>query len=187
VSRNPAAAVGIRLPSVIDFATGRVVSSVNVPLADVPLRQVLEERLGRPVFVDNDATVAALAEAHDEHLEMVVRNLVMITLGTGVGGGLVLGAGSTGGRRVARGSSAIRSSACPLRQACPRRATFHSHWSASPRDARSTGSPRTLRPPTRPRRSGNGEGRASPCLAPMWWRPPTRGRTGRARRHNLGE
>ena len=40
-------------------------SSVNIPLADVPLREVLGERLGVPVFVDNDATVAALAEAHD--------------------------------------------------------------------------------------------------------------------------
>lgn len=84
-------AVGIGVPSVVDFETGRVVSSVNVPLADVPLRKVLQERLGVPVFVDNDATVAALAEAYDENLRPVVRNLVMITVGTGIGGGLVLG------------------------------------------------------------------------------------------------
>ena len=43
-----------------------MVSSVNIPLADIPLREVLGQRLGVPVFVDNDATVAALAEAHDE-------------------------------------------------------------------------------------------------------------------------
>ncbi len=67
-----------------------MVSSVNVPLADVPLREVLGERLGVPVFVDNDATVAALAEAHDEQLRPVIRHLVMITVGTGIGGGLVL-------------------------------------------------------------------------------------------------
>jgi len=93
--------VGIGVPSVVEFATGRVVSSVNVPLDEVPLRQVLGERLGVPVFVDNDATVAALAEAHDEHLRMVARDLVMITIGTGVGGGFVLGGriyrGATGG------------------------------------------------------------------------------------------
>ncbi len=93
--------VGVGVPSVVEFETGRVVSSVNVPLADVPLRQVLGERLGVPVFVDNDATVAALAEAHDEELRLVARNLVMLTIGTGVGGGLVLGGriyrGSTGG------------------------------------------------------------------------------------------
>ena len=50
---------------------------------------MLGERLGLPVFVDNDATLAALAEAHDGD-ELVVRDLVMFTVGTGVGGGLVL-------------------------------------------------------------------------------------------------
>jgi glucokinase len=94
-------AVGIGVPSVVEFATGRVVSSVNIPLTDVPLRQVLGDRLGVPVFVDNDATVAALAEAHDEQLKLVARNLVMLTIGTGVGGGIVLNGrtyrGATGG------------------------------------------------------------------------------------------
>ncbi|HWF75121.1 MAG TPA: ROK family protein [Solirubrobacteraceae bacterium] len=84
-------AVGIGTPSVVDFETGRAVSSVNIPLADVPLRALLGERLGVPVFVDNDATVAALAEAHDEQLRLTARNLVMITVGTGIGGGIVLG------------------------------------------------------------------------------------------------
>ncbi len=93
------AAVGIGVPSVVESATGRVVSSVNIPLTDVPLRQVLGERLGVPVFVDNDATVAALAEAHDTDLRLVVQNLVMITIGTGVGGGIVLGG------RIFRGAS----------------------------------------------------------------------------------
>ncbi len=92
------AGVGIGVPSVVEFETGRVVSSVNIPLADVPLRRVLGDRLGVPVFVDNDATVAALAEAHDEELRLVAHNLVMITVGTGVGGGLVLGG------RIYRGS-----------------------------------------------------------------------------------
>jgi len=91
--------VGVGLPSVVDFESGRVVSSANIPLADVPLREVLGERLGVPVFVDNDATVAALAEAHDEDLVMIARDLVMLTIGTGVGGGLVLGG------RIYRGAS----------------------------------------------------------------------------------
>src|ERR1700733_11940522 len=93
--------VGLGVPSVVEFQTGRVVSSANLPLADVPLRDVLGERLGVPVFVDNDATVAALGEAQDKQLRMVARDLVMITVGTGVGGGLVLGGriyrGATGG------------------------------------------------------------------------------------------
>jgi glucokinase len=84
-------AVGIGTPSVVDFESGRAVSSVNIPLADVPVRALLGERLGVPVFVDNDATVAALAEAYDEQLRLTARNLVMITVGTGIGGGIVIG------------------------------------------------------------------------------------------------
>ncbi|MGD0980457.1 MAG: ROK family protein [Solirubrobacteraceae bacterium] len=95
------AAVGIGVPSVVEFATGLVRSSVNIPLQDVPLRRVLEKALGVPVFVDNDATVAALAEAHDEQGRLDVRHLVMLTIGTGIGGGIVIGGrpyrGATGG------------------------------------------------------------------------------------------
>jgi glucokinase len=97
----PLDAVGVGVPSVVEFDTGRIVSSVNVPLKDIPLRHVLSERLGVPAFVDNDATVAALAEAHDEELRMIARDLVMITVGTGVGGGIIIGGriyrGATGG------------------------------------------------------------------------------------------
>jgi glucokinase len=82
-------AVGIGLPSLVEFATGRIRSSVNVPLKDLPLRELLSERAGLPVYVENDASCAALAEAfRDGH--MAVPHLVMFTVGTGVGGGLVL-------------------------------------------------------------------------------------------------
>ncbi len=83
-------AVGIAVPSVVDWDTGRIRSSVNIPLQDVPLREVLRERLGVPVFVDNDATCAALAEAYDDDGALVARHLVMFTVGTGVGGGIVI-------------------------------------------------------------------------------------------------
>jgi glucokinase len=88
---GPATAVGIGVPSVIDFATGTARSSVNIPLQGVPLRHLLTERLGIPTFVDNDATVAALAEAHDDHMRPVADIVVMFTVGTGVGGGIVIG------------------------------------------------------------------------------------------------
>jgi glucokinase len=82
-------AIGVGVPSQIDFATGTVVSSVNIPLEGVPLRDALESRFSVPVFVDNDANCAALAEA-----ELVdggpSRNLVALTLGTGVGGGVII-------------------------------------------------------------------------------------------------
>jgi glucokinase len=83
-------AVGVGVPSVVDFASGRIRSSVNIPLEDVPLRELLTERLGLPVFVDNDASCAALAEAYDEG-HLTCPHLVMFTIGTGVGGGTVLG------------------------------------------------------------------------------------------------
>jgi glucokinase len=93
--------VGFGVPSVVEWETGRAVSSVNIPFADLPLRQVLGDRLGVPAFVDNDATVAALAEAHDEQLRLVAHNLVILTIGTGVGGGIVINGriyrGATGG------------------------------------------------------------------------------------------
>jgi glucokinase len=98
---GPADAVGIGVPSVIDFATGTARHSVNVPLQDVPLRRLLTERLKMPVFVDNDATVAALAEAHDDDLHQIAQSLVLLTIGTGVGGGVVINGriyrGATGG------------------------------------------------------------------------------------------
>src|SRR3954454_23908336 len=82
-------AIGVGVPSQIDFATGTVVSSVNIPLEGIPLREELERRFGVPVYVDNDANCAALAEA-----ELIeggpARHLVMLTLGTGVGGGIVI-------------------------------------------------------------------------------------------------
>jgi glucokinase len=89
--RTPdAGAVGIGVPSVVDFATGRIRYSVNVPLADLPLRELLSDRVGLPVFVENDASCAALAEAY-QGSELVTSDLVMYTVGTGVGGGVVIG------------------------------------------------------------------------------------------------
>ena len=82
-------AVGIGVPSLVEFATGRIASSVNIPLRDVPLRELLSDRCGLPVYVDNDASCAALAEAFDDG-RMTCPHLVLFTVGTGVGGGLVL-------------------------------------------------------------------------------------------------
>ncbi len=103
---GPADAVGIGIPSVVDFEHGMALASVNIPLQNVPLRRVLSQRLGVPVFVDNDANVAALAEAHDDDGVPIADTLVMLTVGTGVGGGIVIGGriyrGATGAARRAR-------------------------------------------------------------------------------------
>jgi glucokinase len=84
-------AVGLGVPSVIDAAHGMAMSSVNIPLQHVPLRDILGRRLGIPVHVDNDASVAALAEAHSDDGGVIAQSVVMFTVGTGVGGGLVFG------------------------------------------------------------------------------------------------
>ena len=90
-------AIGIGVPSQIEWATGTVLASVNIPLAGVPLRDELGRRFGVPVYVDNDASCAALAEAN----AIGATELVMLTLGTGVGGGIV-----TGGR-IFRGAHGL--------------------------------------------------------------------------------
>jgi glucokinase len=83
------AALGVGVPSTIDQRTGRAVTSVNIPLAGVSLRERLEERFDVPVMVENDANAAALAE-HRLGAGRGSRHMVMLTLGTGVGGGLIL-------------------------------------------------------------------------------------------------
>src|SRR5258705_2100835 len=82
-------AVGLGIPSVIDAGRGMAMSSVNIPLQHVPLRDILGRRLNMPVHVDNDASVAALAEAHAEDGRLLAQSVVMFTVGTGVGGGMV--------------------------------------------------------------------------------------------------
>jgi glucokinase len=81
--------IGIGLPSLVDQRTGEAVSSVNVPIQGVRLRDRLTERFGLPTGLENDANAAALAE-HVFGAGRGSRHMVMLTLGTGIGGGLVL-------------------------------------------------------------------------------------------------
>jgi len=83
-------AVGFGIPCLIDQRTGMAVMAVNLPLRDLPFRDVLVERLGLPVFVDNDANCATWAEAC-AGAGAGASEVVMLTIGTGIGGGLVLG------------------------------------------------------------------------------------------------
>jgi glucokinase len=90
-AREPdVAAIGFGLPSRIDQRRGRAVASVNVPLADVDFRDRMRQRHGLPVRIDNDANAAAIAEWH-VGAARGAHHVVMLTLGTGVGGGLILG------------------------------------------------------------------------------------------------
>jgi glucokinase len=84
------AAVGFGIPSQIDQRAGVALGSVNIPLVGVPFRDVMRERLGLPVGIDNDANAAAIAE-WKVGAGRGASDLIMLTLGTGVGGGLILG------------------------------------------------------------------------------------------------
>ena len=84
------AAVGIGIPSTIDQRDGTSVFSVHVPIAGVPLRVRGEEYLRLPVAIDNDANAAAVAE-WTIGAGIGTTDMVMLTLGTGIGGGLILG------------------------------------------------------------------------------------------------
>jgi glucokinase len=82
--------IGVGTASMVDFGAGRIVESVNLPLRDVALRAVLEERFGLPAVVDNDATAATVGE-HVFGAGAGTREMLMLTLGTGVGGGIIAG------------------------------------------------------------------------------------------------
>lgn len=83
------AAVGFGIPCLMDQRTGRGVIAVNLPLFDIPFADVMTERLGLPVFVDNDANTAALAE-HRAGAARGFSEAVLLTIGTGIGSGLIL-------------------------------------------------------------------------------------------------
>jgi glucokinase len=88
-SRHDVAALGFGLPSLIDQRSGRTLSSVNLPLQHVAFRAQMAERHGLPVGLDNDANAAAIGEWR-AGAARGAENVVMLTLGTGVGGGLIL-------------------------------------------------------------------------------------------------
>jgi glucokinase len=120
-ARPDVTAVGLGIPATIDHDEGIAVSAVNLPLADLPIREIVSERVGLPVFVDNDGNVAALAE----YLYGAAQgkpHMVMLTVGTGIGGGLILDGeiyrGSTGAG-AELGHVVIQADGPPCQGNCP--------------------------------------------------------------------
>jgi glucokinase len=127
------AAVGFGLPSLIDQRRGVVADSINVPFTDVAFAAEMGRRLGLDVKIDNDANVAALAEARIG-AGKGRDNVIMLTLGTGVGGGIVLGRrlyhGSTGyGGEL--GHMVIDENGPPCQGHCPNHGCLESLASAA--------------------------------------------------------
>lgn len=86
---GPVAAIGLGIPATIDRRTGVAIFAPNAPLDHAPVRERFEARFGLPVTVDNDANAAVWAE-HVAGAARGVDDVVALTLGTGVGGGVIL-------------------------------------------------------------------------------------------------
>ncbi len=102
IALSGVSAIGIGSPGVIDSAEGNVVFWSNFGWKNVPLGDLVRRRAGIPVFVTNDANAAALGEAKFGGGKGY-SDSVMITLGTGVGGGIVMGGKLVEGYRSAGG------------------------------------------------------------------------------------
>jgi glucokinase len=117
------AAIGMGIPATIDHDKGLAVSAVNLPIENLPIRDLVREQTGLPAFVDNDANVAALAESLFGAAKGA-KDAVMLTIGTGVGGGLILGGeiyrGATGAS-AELGHMAIDMDGPPCQGNCPNR------------------------------------------------------------------
>ena len=116
-----ASAVGIGIPATIDHGRGVAINSVNLPIADIPVRDIMRERLNLPVFIDNDANTAALAEFL-YGAGRGTQNMVMLTIGTGIGGGLILGGRlyrGTHGAGAELGHVVIDEDGPPCQGTCP--------------------------------------------------------------------
>jgi glucokinase len=89
-SHGPLAGVGIGVPGIIDMESGMLRESPNLPgWANYPVREEIERRLGTGITLENDANAAAFGE-HWLGAGQPVDSLCMLTLGTGVGGGIIL-------------------------------------------------------------------------------------------------
>ncbi len=122
-ARPEVSAVGLGIPSTIDRERGVALMTVNLDLADLPIRDLMTRHLDRPVLVDNDANAAILAE-HRFGAARGAENAVMLTIGTGIGGGLVIGGevyrGSTGAA-AELGHVVIDADGPPCQGNCPNR------------------------------------------------------------------
>jgi glucokinase len=89
LGRGEPAAVGVGAAGLVDFASGTLAFAPNLPLRRVPIRDLVAERSGLPCVVDNDANAAAWGE-YRLGAGRRSRHMLLVTVGTGIGGGIVL-------------------------------------------------------------------------------------------------
>jgi glucokinase len=125
-------AVGFGIPTRIDHERGVALGSVNIPLRDVPFRDWMRDRIGLHVEIENDASCAALAEFR-LGAGRGVRDLVLLTLGTGVGGGVISG-GSLFRAYTELGHMVIVADGLPCQGACSGRGHLEAYCSGRAAD-----------------------------------------------------
>ena len=89
IPESEIAGVGIGLPGLVDNKTGMAVQTPNMPFKDTPVRELFQKVWNVPVYLGNDANCAAIGE-YFAGAAKSSNNAVVVTIGTGIGGGLVV-------------------------------------------------------------------------------------------------
>jgi glucokinase len=130
--------VGVGVPGTVDARTGTLVQAVNLPMREIPLHELIATRLDADVTVGNDGNCAALGE-HRFGAAAGTTHSVTLTLGTGVGGGivadgrLIAGARGTGAEL---GHIVIERDGLPCQGSCPGRGHLEAYCSGTALSAR---------------------------------------------------
>lgn len=128
-----ARAAGFGIPSRMDAARGIAVSTVHLPIADLAFADVMAERIGLPSVADNDANCAMLAE-HRFGAARDARHALLLTIGTGVGGGIVVDGRLVRGATGAAGEPghmSIDPDGPPCQGDCPNRGCLETYVSGT--------------------------------------------------------
>ncbi len=83
------AGVGLATAGTVDFKEGVIVQSPNLPFSKLRLRSIIESKFGLPTFLDNDGNLAALGESYYGAAQGI-KNVVGLTIGTGIGAGIIM-------------------------------------------------------------------------------------------------
>ncbi len=89
IQLSDVSSIGIGIPGTIDSQRGVIVYSNNIPIKNIPIVDKMKEKLNIPIYISNDANCAALGEVCGGAAKGK-QNVVMVTLGTGVGGGIII-------------------------------------------------------------------------------------------------
>jgi len=131
IGQDQVASIGVGVPGQVDSRTGTIVRTVNIPIRNLPLAALLKSRWDVPVYLGNDADCAALGE-YQHFAGEGMESLILVTLGTGIGTGIILGGkilrgvngcGGEGGHMV------IRQNGVPC--TCGRKGCWERYASAS--------------------------------------------------------